>query len=595
MDDPFAFDSLIDGRYQVINQHGYDGLAFHYSVLDIYAKSTKLYHLVWYLLDDAALIEQFEAYRRCLRQLEREGWAALERIVARPASYYAVWAFPQRPNRATGRQAPQRPIPEALQARLETYGYHTQAHWYALDTSYKRKLFGLAFAHSQAKLPSPANTLRKRYRPFVQSWLPALLLSSLAAYLFLVALAVYTERPIHRVPDIRGMAIADALERIHQAGFQAMDNPIAVLDAPLGQAQSTSPAAGSLLRYGATVKVHYALPAQALRQQTVPDLQGLHSKIAGNVEKVLEQRLAQRKLYLGTVISVTSPLAATTVLAQSPPADSVVVEGSHVDVIVSRGNRPRQSVMPDVRGLPLAEASAWARLAGIRKEIVTETRLDSSVPPATVLQQNILPERIFVPEHVTLRLVISEGGREKSLQGVPDFTGMSLSQARALAERKSINLSITPLSQADAPAGVILQTPPPQAAIRTLLAGVNLWVNTPPAPAILQNPSNLNAPILTTPTTPDSTSGNPVISTPVNPNADIYLYTWSIQGISASNVLADVTVTIPDGQRYVIDRQRVNNGDILSGSWQAPYGVPLRFELSIDGVAYGQAVMINPR
>lgn len=593
MDEAYTLDSIIDGRYKVIAYHGNDGVAQHYRVMDIHSTWGQVYHLLWYTISQSQQ-RDFEDYRQLLRLLERDGQAALERIVARPASYYAVWHLPDEGHKKLRR------VPQAIQQRLQEHGYAQQAVWLAPDGHHRPTLYGLAFGKSQAILPN----IKKRRAYLVQlalSWLPALCLASVGIALLYISLLHYIMRPSVVIPEMRGAAIASAIEHLHQLGFRVETQPARATEISpktnevnevneaepiaLGEVIRSVPRAGTELRQGSTIWLHYAESNESLQQQKVPELQGQFLASEHALAK-LEQRLNQSQLRLGKVLRLPAAIAANTIVAQSPPAGMQVRQYSAVDVVISTGLAPEQTLMPDVRGLSLSEAKEWLHLAGIRQPIMTEKHLDTSLPLETVLEQNIAPNRYIVARDATVRLVLSDGGENSQPDGgVPDFTSMTLEQARALADSNSLALSITPLSNANLPAGVVLQSPAPHQANEHMLAGINIWVNTlPQVEAPLPPPAN--------PTLINPAPNNPMLS---EVTKDIYLFTWRIGQLATPDAIADVTVTIPDGQRYVVYRERVQSNYVLSGSWQAPYGEALRFELSLDGQPYGDVVMIVPR
>lgn len=583
MEKVYKLESIIDGRYKVIAYHGDDGVAQHYRVVDIHSTWGQVYHLLWYHLSEAQE-QDFENYRQLLRLLERSGQAALERIVARPASYYAVWHLPE-----DGHNKKLRRVPEAILERLRDYGYAQQAFWLAPDGHNRPTLYGLAFGKSQVILPN-SNKKIACLGKFALRWLPALCFASVGLALLWSSLLAYIERPSITVPDVRGQSIEEAMQQLHQLGFIVYAKPVRANEEQSfvrGEVMRSVPRAGTNLRQHATVWLRYAEATTASHQYEVPDLQGQFLASVYALDK-LEQRLNQAKLRLGKVLRVPAAVAENTIVAQSPPAGTSVQPYSPVDVVLSTGLSSEQTLMPDVRGLSLSEARAWLQLAGIQQPIMTEKRLDTRVPLETVLEQNIAPNRRIVARDATVRLVLSDGGESSQPDGgVPDFTSMSLEQARDLAESKSLALSITPLSNANLPAGVVLQSPAPHQAIEHLLAGINIWVNTlPPSQVETSLPPPAN------PTFINPAPSNPMLS---EVSKDIYIFTWRIGQLATSDAIADVTVTIPDGQRYVVYRERIQSNYVLSGSWQAPYGEALRFELSIDGQPYGDVVMIEPR
>lgn len=150
------------------------------------------------------------------------------------------------------------------------------------------------------------------------------------------------------VPDVRGMRLAQARERIEGAGLttgvvDSLSHPSADQQVILGQ----SPLPGQLALPGAAVRMTISLGPQ---RRAVPDVVRLDAQRA---RIVLESTG-----FVVRVDSVESALPRGRVVEVDPPADSLVSIPAEVRVRVSTG--PPVVIMPLVLGLE--EADAVARL-----------------------------------------------------------------------------------------------------------------------------------------------------------------------------------------------------------------------------------------
>jgi beta-lactam-binding protein with PASTA domain len=85
-------------------------------------------------------------------------------------------------------------------------------------------------------------------------------------------------------------------------------------------------------------------------------------------------------------------------------------------------------------GLPLADATALALIAGLTEAQVVVERLPSEVAPrGTVLAQSLAPYRDVVVNEAILRLIVADGPPVADTLGLPVLGGLSEAAARDLA------------------------------------------------------------------------------------------------------------------------------------------------------------------
>jgi beta-lactam-binding protein with PASTA domain len=151
------------------------------------------------------------------------------------------------------------------------------------------------------------------------------------------------------------------------------------------------------------------------------------------------------------------------IIMQRPDSGEHVRQGRQVSLVVSDGIVAR--LMPDLRYQSMREVQLDLSHAHLQLGKVTYARSDL-VPADHVVSQNP-PPLISVHEGDVVTLVVSRGARMTI--PVPDFVGLSLDQARALAVKSGLKLGQivwTPLGKDGPSHGIVArQMPPPNARI----------------------------------------------------------------------------------------------------------------------------------
>jgi serine/threonine-protein kinase len=158
-----------------------------------------------------------------------------------------------------------------------------------------------------------------------------------------------------------------------------------------------SPPPNERVKTGQSAHVVLSLGPQRV---TIPQLQD-RSLRAAQVE------LLRGGMQLGEVSSFYQPSGvADTVAEQDPAPGTSDMTGPHVDLLVSLGARPSAYVMPELTGLPLAEAQSKLGSAGIRlSKLTPESTLGAS--PGTVVGQTP-PRGQRIDANSTIELQVAE-------------------------------------------------------------------------------------------------------------------------------------------------------------------------------------------
>jgi eukaryotic-like serine/threonine-protein kinase len=151
------------------------------------------------------------------------------------------------------------------------------------------------------------------------------------------------------------------------------------------------------------------------------------------------------------------------VIMQRPDPGAQVRQGRQVSFVISDGIVAR--LMPDLRYQSMREVQLDLSRTHLQLGKVSYARSDL-IPDGHVISQSPAP-LVSVHEGDVVTLVVSRGGRTNVI--VPDFVGLTVNQARALAASAGIKLGQvvwTPLGKNGPPHGMVArQRPPPKARI----------------------------------------------------------------------------------------------------------------------------------
>jgi len=154
-----------------------------------------------------------------------------------------------------------------------------------------------------------------------------------------------------KVPNVCGSSVEDALEKLDSAGlllkFDRREYSEVV---PRGNIVAQFPAPDTKVKTGTPVRLVLSDGAVRVR---APNLVGMTEINAG----VAVRSVAQADLDLGPGAADFSPkVKKGDVVAQDPPPGTPILRGSKVRLLVSRGPRPVDYNMPDLRNRTIQEA-----------------------------------------------------------------------------------------------------------------------------------------------------------------------------------------------------------------------------------------------
>ena len=247
------------------------------------------------------------------------------------------------------------------------------------------------------------------------------------------------------VPDLSGREVAAAIQALEPLGLVIEQMEESSATVPVGAITRTDPAAGSRVFKNTSITLFISTGP---KQVSVPDVVGLSS------EQAL-QAIKDAGFTVGTTKNFFSDLPAGEAFGLSAESGAILNEGSVLDLFVSIGP------LPDVAGLPVAEATALLEEAGLTFNQLEV--FDNSVPAGSAVR--LVLSETPLPEDGTVTLEVSKG---PEIVIMPNVVGETIEAAKILLENLGLRVVIdtNQLSSNFGIAKVKRQTPSSQTELR---------------------------------------------------------------------------------------------------------------------------------
>ncbi len=278
------------------------------------------------------------------------------------------------------------------------------------------------------------------------------------------------EAALVSVPQVRGEPRAAALEIVDDAGLEAAvaDEPSERI--PEGSATRTDPPSGASVEEGAEITL-YVSSGPPGATVTIPDVTGQEERAAF---AVLENVGLRPRVRAEPSRSIVNGFATRT----DPPAGTRVNSDAAVTLLVSSGPPTQAVTIPDVRGMPRADALSALRDAGLRPRTATEESEEIAEGSATRTDPEAGTE---VERQAAVTLFVSSGPAVGPIE-VPDVIGTTREEAYAVLEDAGLQPDgATEPSQAVA-AGTVVRTDPSPGSLVDAGSAVTVVVSSGPPP-----------------------------------------------------------------------------------------------------------------
>ncbi|NOY23976.1 MAG: PASTA domain-containing protein [Acidobacteria bacterium] len=204
------------------------------------------------------------------------------------------------------------------------------------------------------------------------------------------------------VPDVTGVPMTVAQRRLEQAGLHGTAGETQTVYSDfvkLGGVAIQDPAAGSLVKPARVVDL---VLSRGSKREVIPDLTGLTLSDAAEM-------ISKYQLRLTGVARAFDRRPQGTVVSQAPTPGSSGIVDNRVKLLVSRGDKPRQLLMPDFRGQLLVSVEKDLTHRGIRFVVKTFANQIEDENVLFVKDQYPLPGfKALTEQTVTLQVVERE-------------------------------------------------------------------------------------------------------------------------------------------------------------------------------------------
>jgi eukaryotic-like serine/threonine-protein kinase len=238
-------------------------------------------------------------------------------------------------------------------------------------------------------------TMAERLQWVLRMALLLFILSSVAFLSALTAMRFAVQGREVAMPDVVGKKALTAQQilRARSVGLKVEDRIFSNL--PVDTVVRQSPPPGVRVKTGQSAHVVLSLGPQKL---TIPQLQDRTLRAA-------QVELLRGGMQLGEVSSAYLPGdVADNVTQQDPSPGTSDVTGPHVNLLVSLGPRPGAYVMPELAGLPLAEAQSKLSAAGLKISRISPPPVADALPGTVVGQTPVRGQRVDADSSIELQV-----------------------------------------------------------------------------------------------------------------------------------------------------------------------------------------------
>ncbi len=377
--------------------------------------------------------------------------------------------------------------------------------------------------------------------------------------------------PFVQVPAVRDLSEADAVAAIEGAALAVGDTLTQAHErVAAGDAIKTDPAEGEDVLQGSSL-VLYVSSGSKLR--TIPDVSG---QTAADAQAALEAEDLTVTAEERTNAKVEKGNAVKT----EPAAGTEVEVGDAVTLVVSKG--PKQVVIPDVVGLPRAEARST--ITDSELKVGDETVAEDTAPVNTVIAQDPAPGG-EADKNSTVDITLSSGPPQVV---IPQVKNTPVAEAQATLEGEGLVVSTQERNNASVDAGNAVKTEPAAGKPVETGSDVLLIVSKGPKPAVVPDVAGLKKGAATTAITDaglvvgaeaaveDAAAANTVIAqdppagseTPIGSAVDLTLSSGppSVEIPDIKNTPAAEARAALEGLGLVVESQERSNASVAAGN-----------------------------
>lgn len=301
--------------------------------------------------------------------------------------------------------------------------------------------------------PKPAKKKNKDQKPkSKKKWLflgiVAVLVVGIAAIAFSVLGGGKNEIS---VPDVSNLSESAARSKLQEAGLKAAGQTEEITSdkIPEGKVVKTNPEAKAIVQKGREVVLYISTGGRKIKMKDYTDMEYKEAVEALVKLDFKESKIKKKEEYSDTVEKGK-------IISQTPEANSEVTpDKTSVNFVVSKGAKPIK--ISDYVGMTINEALLDLANNGINESQVKQTQQESDKEAGTILSQTPSAGSSVTPGNTMIYFVVSSGPNEVS---VPDFTGMSKSEAQNAAKEAGLTANFEEDYDNQVPAGQVIRSNP---------------------------------------------------------------------------------------------------------------------------------------
>ena len=301
--------------------------------------------------------------------------------------------------------------------------------------------------------PKPAKKKNKDQKPkSKKKWLflgiVAVLVVGIAAIAFSVLGGGKNEIS---VPDVSNLSESAARSKLQEAGLKAAGQTEEITSdkIPEGKVVKTNPEAKAIVQKGREVVLYISTGGRKIKMKDYTDMEYKEAVEALVKLDFKESKIKKKEEYSDTVEKGK-------IISQTPEANSEVTpDKTSVKFVVSKGAKPIK--ISYYVGMTINEALLDLANNGINESQVKQTQQESDKEAGTILSQTPSAGSSVTPGNTMIYFVVSSGPNEVS---VPDFTGMSKSEAQNAAKEAGLTANFEEDYDNQVPAGQVIRSNP---------------------------------------------------------------------------------------------------------------------------------------
>ncbi|MGA8366730.1 MAG: PASTA domain-containing protein [Candidatus Acidiferrales bacterium] len=238
-------------------------------------------------------------------------------------------------------------------------------------------------------------TLVERLQWILRMALVLFILASVAFLSALMTVRIAVRGREVAVPDVVGKSAGDAQQILQGRGIGMKVEDRIYNDLPLDAVVRQSPLPNMTVKTGQNAHVVLSLGPQKQNIPRIEDMDQSTARIA----------LLRGGMQVGEISAAYLPgEPSDAVLQQDPAPGTTDVNSPHVSLLVSLGPRPAAYLMPELSGLPLAEAESKLSGAGLKVSEITPASAPGTPQGIVVGQTPTRGERVDADTAIELQV-----------------------------------------------------------------------------------------------------------------------------------------------------------------------------------------------